>query len=265
MLHVRAECNELTTSTRRYGKGAVPFIYPRTTSYCSRIIGENDIDFLLCSDQHFINPHTLNSFFRSHYSKYAYAYTSMMTYAVSQRTPNKRQVVGKRQHQAARSSSLSRSKKGGGGCQQCFNNDKPSPTCVHVAGLSSNFFRNWRHACDLGGEWCESEVATTVVEPRLLSSHDELFQCDQKGNDIDAEADFDTSGSSVSLSSEGLKTKSTKSRKEGKGPKSTKSKKSRRNVLSLANNDKGGVKAKEGGSSGGGTLVEFVILEGGMN
>jgi len=38
----------------------------------------------------------------------------MMTSAVSQRTYNKRQVVGKRQHQAARSS-LSRSKKGGWG------------------------------------------------------------------------------------------------------------------------------------------------------
>jgi hypothetical protein len=68
MLHARAECNELTTSTRRHGKGAVPFIYPCTTSYCSRIIGENDIDFLLCN-QHFINPHTLNSLFRSHYSQ----------------------------------------------------------------------------------------------------------------------------------------------------------------------------------------------------
>jgi hypothetical protein len=58
----------------------------------------------------------------------------------------------------------------------------------------------------------------------------------------------------------GLKAKSTKSRKDGKGPKSKK----RRNVLSLAKNDKG-VEAKEGGSSGGGTLVEFVILEEGMN
>eukprot|EP00979_Chaetoceros_neogracilis_P001642 scaffold293_cov180-Chaetoceros_neogracile.AAC.1 len=57
----------------------------------------------------------------------------------------------------------------------------------------------------LGAAWkvSDSEVATTVVEPRLLSSHDELFQWDQKGNDIDAEADFDTSGSSVSLSSDG--------------------------------------------------------------
>eukprot|EP00979_Chaetoceros_neogracilis_P009937 scaffold2308_cov141-Chaetoceros_neogracile.AAC.1 len=57
----------------------------------------------------------------------------------------------------------------------------------------------------LGAAWkvSESEVATTVVEPRLLSSHDELFQWDQKGNDIDGEAADDQSGDSVSLSSDG--------------------------------------------------------------
>jgi hypothetical protein len=116
----------------------------------------------------------------------------------------------------------------------------------------------------------------------------------QRGADIDGEAAGDASGNSVSLSNDGnvvaigaplndengyysghvrvysfpkstkggkgLKAKSTKSRKDGKGPKSKK----RRNVLSLAKNDKG-VEAKEGGSSGGGTLVEFVILEEGMN
>eukprot|EP00979_Chaetoceros_neogracilis_P004263 scaffold751_cov154-Chaetoceros_neogracile.AAC.4 len=53
--------------------------------------------------------------------------------------------------------------------------------------------------------------------------------------------------------------------KNGCSGKSSKSKKStkRRNVISLANNEKG-VKAKES-ASGGGTLVEFVVLEEGMN
>jgi hypothetical protein len=57
----------------------------------------------------------------------------------------------------------------------------------------------------LGAAWkvSESEVATTVVEPRLLSSHDELFQWDQKGNDIDSEAAGDQLGNSVSLSNDG--------------------------------------------------------------
>ena len=61
-----------------------------------------------------------------------------------------------------------------------------------------------------------------------------------------------------------LKAKSTKSRKNGKGlkAKSMKSRKSR-NVISIKNNEKG-VKAKEG-SSGGGTFVEFVVLEEGIN
>jgi hypothetical protein len=117
----------------------------------------------------------------------------------------------------------------------------------------------------------------------------------QRGADIDGESADDRSGDRVSLSSDGnviaigafgndgngtfsghvrvysfpkstkggkgLKAKSTKSRKDGKGPKSKK----RRNVLSLAKNDKGVKATKEGGSSGGGTLVEFVILEEGMN
>jgi hypothetical protein len=54
----------------------------------------------------------------------------------------------------------------------------------------------------LGAAWkvSDNEVAI-VVEPRVLSSHE--FQWDQKGADIDGEAEFDYSGRSVSLSNDG--------------------------------------------------------------